>query len=261
MGFDATVVYNVAMAHSPEQQGGLAARFATTHWTDVLAAGDRASPESRRALAALCEAYWYPIYAYARRRGLSVDDAQDMTQQFFTRLLEKNDLQAAKKERGRFRSFLLTCFKYFLSKERDRARAQKRGGARRLLSLNLESGERQYRLEPSHEWTPERIYERRWALTVLDQVFVRLREYFASSGKQKLFDQLKPFLTGEGSAGYSQIAANLGIKQGSVKVTVHRLRQKYRELLRDEISQTVADPEEIEDELRELLNAIRSEKS
>ena len=244
------------MAASQNERQNSAARFATTHWSVVVAAGKSVSSESQRALAQLCEAYWYPIYAYARRGGLTVDDAQDMTQQFFADLLERCTVKAANRERGRFRSFLLTSFKYFLSKERERARARKRGGDRKLLSLDLESGEDRYGMEPKHDWTPERIYQRRWALTVLDQVFVRMGEEYASAGKEELFAHLKPFLTGDGSDTYHEVAAKLGMSDAGVKVTVHRLRRKFRETLRDEISHTVAGPEELEEELQELQRAI-----
>src|SRR5271155_2907054 len=167
-------------AHSGSRQ------FATTRWSLVLAAGQRSSPQSSAALATLCENYWYPLYAYVRRRGHDSDEAQDLTQAFFTRLLEKNDLAAADPERGRFRSFLLASLKHFLANEWDRARAEKRGGGRSVLSIDFGTAEERYRAEPSHELTPEKIFERRWALTVLDHALKRLRTEFAGGGREKL---------------------------------------------------------------------------
>jgi RNA polymerase sigma factor (sigma-70 family) len=235
--------------------------FATTHWSIVLAAArpdvHRDRPDAQAALATLCETYWYPLYAYVRRLGYKAEDAQDLTQGFFAALLEKHYVKAADRRRGRFRSFLLTALKRFLAKQRDRAHAQKRGGKARPISLDLESGESRYALEPSHDVTPEAIYQRRWALTVLDRVIVRLRQVYADAGKDKVFDGVKAFLTGEGGAPpYEQVARELGMSQGAVKVAVHRLRRRYRDLLRSEIAQTVADPEAVEEELKDLLAAL-----
>ena len=231
--------------------------FATTHWSLVLAAGKGAPADAQEALAALCETYWYPLYAYVRRQGHQPDDAQDLTQAFFARLLEKHYLQSADPERGRFRSFLLTAFKRFLSKERDRERAKRRGGGRKLLPLDFEAGERRYSLEPAHEATAEKIYEQRWALTLLDRVFVRLRDESDRAGKREGFNRLKVYLTGEaGTPSHQEAAARLAMTEGAVKVAVHRLRRRYRELLRDEIAQTLADPREVEDEIRALFAAL-----
>jgi RNA polymerase sigma-70 factor (ECF subfamily) len=237
-------------------------RFASTRWSVVAAAGQGTSPEAQEALATLCKIYWYPLYAYARRRLASVEDAQDLTQEFFAQLLEKDYLQAADPRRGKFRSFLLTVFKHFLSKERDRANAQKRGGGRRFLPLDFQAGETRYHLEPADRGTPDTIYQRRWALTLLEQALARLRQEFTGSGKRQLFETLKATLTGDGSAGpYAQIGETLGITEQAVKVAVHRMRQRYKELLRDEIAQTVSSSEEIDDELRDLFNAVRAGKS
>jgi RNA polymerase sigma-70 factor (ECF subfamily) len=235
--------------------------FATTHWSIVLAAAHDSRPDARAALATLCETYWYPLYAYVRRLGYKAEDAQDLTQGFFAALLEKRYVKAADRERGRFRSFLLTALKRFLSKERDRAHAQKRGGTARPISLDLESGESRYSLEPSHDVTPEAIYERRWALTVLDRVIVRLRQTYVDAGKAAFFESLKAFLTGEtGAPPYGQVARDLAMSEGAVKVAVHRLRRRYRDLLRFEIAQTVADPEAVEDELKYLLAVLQGGK-
>jgi len=235
--------------------------FATTHWSLVLAAAHDSRPDAQAALATLCETYWYPLYAYVRRLGYKAEDAQDLTQGFFAALLEKQYVKAADRERGRFRSFLLTALKRFLSKEYDRAHAQTRGGKRKPISLDLESGESRYALEPSHDVTPEAIYQRRWALTVLDRVIVRLRQAYADAGKEKVFDGVKAFLTGEtGAPPYEQVARELGMSEGAVKVAVHRLRRRYRDLLRSEIAQTVADPEEVEEELKYLLTVLEGGK-
>ncbi len=236
--------------------------FATTRWSLVLAAGRDDAPEADAALASLCQIYWYPLYAYVRRSGHPVDEARDLTQGFFARLLEKRYLRAADSERGRFRSFLLTAFKRFLAKERHRARAVKRGGGRRMLSLDFEQGESRFRLEPVTDITAETVYERRWALTLLDQVMARLRDDFERAGKREDFDRLKVFLTGEAAApSYRDVAAATGTTEGAVKVAVHRLRRRFRDAVMAEIAQTVAAPEDVDEELRHLFEAIRSRPS
>ncbi len=246
------------MAKKEPISGGVGG-FATTHWSMVLAAGKGESPDADAALATLCQRYWYPLYAFVRRLGHQPADAQDLTQEFFARLLEKQYLRAADPERGRFRSFLLSAVKHFLSKERDRAKARKRGGGRKVLPLDFEAGESRYSLEPAHEITAEKVYERRWALTLLDQVFARLREEFDRASKRNEFDRLKVYLTGEATAlGYRDVAAELGMTEGAVKVAVHRLRRRYRELVREEIAHTVAGPEDVDEELRRLFAALRS---
>jgi RNA polymerase sigma-70 factor (ECF subfamily) len=236
-----------------------ARHFATTRWSLVAAAGQGGSPEAQQALATLCEVYWYPLYAYARQHLPSAHDAQDQTQAFFAELLEKEYLQAADPRRGRFRSFLLTAFKHFLSRQREREHAQKRGGGTRLLSLDFQSGERRYGLEPADPATPESAYERRWALAILGQALARLRQEFADAGKARVFDRLKGALEGDGAQqSYAEIGAELGLSESAVKVAVHRLRRRYQELLRAEIAQTVASPGEVEDELRDLFAAVRA---
>lgn len=257
--FEVPVVYNLAMAHSPEQQRSSAARFATTHWSIVLAAGRTSSPDSRRALTRLCETYWYPTYAYVRRRGHSREKAQDLTQEFFLRLLEKDVLQAADPMRGKFRSFLLASFNNFLANERRDARARKRGGGHVHLSLDFQSAEDRYQFEPVDQLTPERIYERRWAMTLLERALSRLRSEHVRVGKCDHFDELKVFLGGEGQrVSYKEIAEKLAMTEGAVKVSVHRLRRRCRELLRAEIAQTVAGPEEVDEELRYLFSALEN---
>jgi RNA polymerase sigma-70 factor (ECF subfamily) len=237
-------------------------RFASTRWSLVAAAGQGPSPEAQEALATLCQVYWYPLYAYARRRLAKVEDAQDLTQEFFAQLLEKDYLQAADPARGKFRSFLLTAFKNFLNKEYDRTRAQKRGGGRRFIPLDFQAGETRYHLEPSDHATPETLYERRWALMLLEQALNLLRQEFTNSGKQQLFEGLKGTLTGDTTTeSYSRIADKLGMSEQAIKVAVHRLRQRYKELLREEIAQTVTSNDEIDDELRDLFKAVRASKS
>jgi RNA polymerase sigma-70 factor (ECF subfamily) len=242
--------------HSPPEPVAVG-RFATTHWSLVVAARDRASPQAREALGALCRSYWYPLYAYIRRQGHTADQAQDLAQGFFAHLLEKDLLDLADRDRGKFRAFLLTACKHFLANEYNRARALKRGGGQSPLSLDLPTAEERYRLEPAHTFTPERLFERRWALTLLDQVLTRLQEEFVADGKSRLFDRLKVFLAGERSATpYEQVATDLGMTEGAVKVAVHRLRRRYRELLYEEIGRTVHDPSQIEVEIRDLFAAL-----
>src|SRR5262245_39236804 len=249
--------------HFPDDPSPQAAwRFASTRWSIVAAAGRKECPEARAALAVLCQTYWYPLYAYARRRLARADDAQDLTQEFFARLLEKAYLQAADPRRGKFRPFLLTAFQRFLANEHARAAAQKRGGHRRPLPLEFQDGERRYRHEPADPTTPETLYERRWALTLLEQVLARLRQEFTRAGKERLFEALKGTLTGDGTGEpYERIGQELGLSEPAVKTAAHRLRRRYQELLRDEVAQTLASPEEIEDELRDLFAAVRRDKS
>jgi RNA polymerase sigma-70 factor (ECF subfamily) len=231
--------------------------FVTTHWSVVLTAGRSDTTRARDALARLCQTYWYPLYAYVRRLGNSPPDAQDLTQEFFARLLEKNYLAGADESRGRFRSFLLAALKHFLANEWDKARAQKRGGGQIPISIDLGTAETSCGFEPVDNLTAEKIYERRWALTLLEQVLRRLREEHVRDGKEKLFEQLKATLTeASRTVAYAEIARRLDTTEGAVKVAVHRLRQRYREVLRAEIADTVASPGEVEDELRNLFAAL-----
>jgi RNA polymerase sigma-70 factor (ECF subfamily) len=205
----------------------------------------------------LCQVDWYPLYAFVRRRGHSPHDAQDLTQEFLVRLLEKDYLGDVDRAKGRFRSFLLTALKHFLSKEWARAKALKRGGSHRIVSFDGLSAEDRYLREPADDATPERFFEQRWALTLLDRALTRLHEEYDAAGKSALFEQLQGCLTGDRELlPYVQLAARLDMSEGAVKVAVHRLRQRYRGVLRDEIAQTVADPAEIEDEIRHLFSAL-----
>ena len=216
-------------------------QFHTTHWSLVVAAAGQDGTASQAALAELCQAYWYPTYAFIRRRGHSAEDAGDLAQEFFATLLEKGYLADADPERGRFRAFLLTAVSRFVAKQRDKAAAQKRGGGRQPLPIDIGEGETRYQREPSHDWTAERIFARRWALTLLDRTLSSLRQEHEASGKLPLFDALKVFLTGDsGAPPLRQLALELGMTEGAVKVAVHRLREKYRQKLRGQIAQTVA---------------------
>ena len=246
---------------SPDANTGLgsspAGRFATTHWSIVAAAQDPGAPQVREALATLCSTYWYPLYAYIRRQGYSADEAQDLTQGFFAELLEQQALEVADAAKGKFRSFLLTACKHYLSHERDKARAQKRGGGRPLLSLDFNDAETRYGIEPSHAQTPDKIFSRRWALAMLDQVLARLRQEYADKGKGPLFERLRIFLLGEKNAlPHGQVAKQLNMTEGAVKVAAHRLRERFRELVREEIARTVDKPEDVDDEIRALFAAL-----
>lgn len=222
-----------------------------------MAARDPAATQSRDALAALCATYWYPLYAFVRRLGHSPEDAQDLTQEFFARLLEKHYLDAVQRDKGRFRSFLLASLKHFLANEWDKVQAQKRGGGQSFIRLDDTSAESRYKLEPRDEASADKLFERRWALTLLDRVLARLREEHAATGKARQFDALKAFIGGErGAEGYAAVGAVLGMSEANVKVTVHRLRKRYRDLLRDEIAQTVGSEAEVEDEIRHLFSAL-----
>jgi RNA polymerase sigma factor (sigma-70 family) len=230
--------------------------FATTHWSVVLSAKDHESTRSVEALDVLCRAYWHPLYAYVRRRGYSPADAEDLTQAFFAWLLERNWLGRADQKRGRFRSFLLTSISNFLANEWDKSRTQKRGSGR-IVSLQGDEAETGYAPEPADNLTPEQGFEWRWALTLLDQVMNRISAEFVHDGKTELFEALKPCLLGERMAQpYAILASKLLMTEGSVKVAVHRLRQRYRQLLRDEIANTVEKSEEVEEELRYLFAVL-----
>jgi RNA polymerase sigma factor (sigma-70 family) len=232
--------------------------FATTKWTLVAAAGRDSTPESRRALAELCEAYWYPLYAFARRKGNQSAESQDLTQSFFAELLEKDRLQMADQTRGRFRSFLLASFQHFIANQSRDARAVKRGGGQRILALDFNRGEERYLREPAHDLTPERIFERRWATALLDNAVMRLREEFTAASKLPLFEKLAPYLGGDQGMSYGELAAELGMTEGAIKVAVHRLRKRCRDLLRAEIAQTVASADDVDAELQTLFRAVET---
>jgi RNA polymerase sigma-70 factor (ECF subfamily) len=231
--------------------------FATTHWSVVLQAAETDSPHAADALARLCRAYWYPLYAHVRRQGHGVEDAQDLTQEFFARLLERKHLRLADRNRGRFRTFLLTSLKHFLINEWKQVNRQKRGGGRQIVSLDAEETETRFRAELADDRSPDKAFERRWAMVLLERVLDQLQEEFAAAERRQLFEELKSSLTGEDNEStYVEIGLRLGMSESNLKVTVHRLRRRYRELLREEIARTVEDPKSIDEEMRDLFAAL-----
>ena len=232
------------------------ANFPTTRWTLVIAASADTTTTSRDALAYLCGRYWYPLYAYIRRRGYAADEAQDLTQSFFALVLERRYFDRADREKGHFRSFLLSCLKHFLANEADRAHTQKRGGGQVTLPFEIGSAETLYGREPFHDENPERIFERRWAHAILDHVVARLRDEFVRHGRLDHFDRLKIFLLGQSEVPYAELAKQLATSEGALKVGIHRLRKRYRELLRAEVSETLANPADVDGELRHLAAAL-----
>jgi len=230
--------------------------FVTTHWSVVLLAGQEGRvPEAREAFAQVYLDYWYPLYAYARRRGYPPPNAEDITQDFFVHLMEKKSLQGLEQVGGRFRSFLLRSLDNFLANDWDRRHAQKRGEGQPVLSLNVDDGEAKYSLATSDHDTPEVLFERQWVVTLLAKVFETLRAECQQAGKAPLFEDLRLHLQGDRQGpGYAEVAARHGLSEGAVKVTVHRLRQRYGELLRAEIARTVSSPAEVDDELRHLIS-------
>jgi len=250
----------LAMAYpevSPLGPLGGGPQFTTTHWSVVLAAADQDSSASSDALAELCRTYWYPLYAYVRRKGYEVADAQDLTQEFFARFLEKNYLGVVDRRKGKFRSFLLGSLENFLAKEWTRNHRLKRGGGKVIIPWDAFEAEERYSLEPPDNWTAERIYERRWALTVLEQAMTALAAEYAACGKSNLFEQLRPFISGDDDdIGYPDLAARLNMSEGAVRVAVHRLRQRYADAVRTEVGRIVQRPEEIEEELGHLFAAL-----
>ena len=231
--------------------------FATTHWSIVLLAGQERSDQSADALEKLCRAYWYPLYAFVRRQGYEPEKAQDLTQEFFARLLEKNWVAEADPTRGRFRTFLLAALKHFLANEWNHAQRLKRGGGREFIELDAATAEERFVLEPADLATPELLYDRRWALTLLDRAQERLREEMAVSGQQERFEVLEPTLTGERtSLPYQEIAARFGVTETAVKSMVLRLRRRFRDLLRDEVAQTIGDAKDVDAELASLFATL-----
>ncbi len=232
--------------------------FVTTHWSLVAAAADPTQfAAAREALEKLCRAYWFPVYGYVRSKGFSIHDAEDLTQEFFTRFIQSDALRSVSRDRGRFRAFLLASLNHFLSNEWDRLRAEKRGGGKPILSLDIASAEERLQMEPSTNVTPETLYQRRWALTLLDTVVGRLRDEMAQAGKGQSFQALCGFLAdARGAVSYEEAAAELGMTEVAVRKVVQRLRQRYRELLREEVAQTVASPAEVLEELNYLLNTF-----
>jgi RNA polymerase sigma-70 factor (ECF subfamily) len=229
----------------------------TTHWSVVLAAADRAQPGGEQALARLCETYWYPLYAFVRRQGYPAAEAEDLTQEFFRRVLEKDYLDGVGPEKGKFRTFLLVCLKRFLANEHDKRTALKRGGGRPHLPIDFGDADGRFRLEPAHQLTADKLFERRWALTVLEQALAKLDAEMRQAGKAGVFGELKVYLAADATAPpHAEVAGRLGTTEGAVKVAVHRLRQRYRTLVRQEIAQTVDTEQAVEEEIERLFEAL-----
>ena len=237
---------------------GKSPQFATTRWSLVVSAGRQSSADSQRALESLCEVYWYPLYVYVRRRVADVNEAQDLTQAFFAELLEKHYVGAATPDRGRFRAFLLTALKHYLSKQWEKDRAQKRGGGRLPISLDFQAANSSLSTEPASGLTPEQLYDRQWTIALLGHIMHRLRTEFEEEAKAQQFEELKGFVIGDHSGTtYAEAAERLHMSEAAARKAASRMRRRYRELLREEIAQTVSDPNEVEDEIRNLFTTLK----
>jgi RNA polymerase sigma-70 factor (ECF subfamily) len=244
---------------NPTPPPGSKAWFVTTHWSVVLSAQDPHCPRSREALESLCRTCWYPLYSYVRRSGHSPPDAEDLTQGFFARLLEKDYLKTAAREKGRFRTFLLVALKRYLANEWDRQHAQKRGGFASVVMIDQEMAESRFASEAVHNLSPDLIFDRQWAMTLLERTMTQLQQEYAASGRSRLFKNLRSCVAKDESAlPYAEIAGRLKLTEAAVKMAVSRLRTRYREILQHEIAQTVSTPEEIEEEIRHLFSAFGS---
>ena len=232
--------------------------FVTTHWSVVLAAGQADTTTALSALEELCRTYWFPLYAYVRRRGHQPAEAQDLTQEFFLRLIEKQSVRLANSERGRFRSFLLTSLKNFLINEWGKARAAKRGGGQSFQPLEWDGAESRYLAEPSQDLTPDRLFDKRWAVTIVERAQHRLREEYVAASKLPLFEELQGHVWGEGAAGYAGSAARLNTTEGALRIAAHRMKDRFRSLLREEVAHTAASTDEIDAELRYLVSVLRT---
>jgi RNA polymerase sigma factor (sigma-70 family) len=255
------VVYGAAVPMNPTEEihAPIHGAFVTTHWSLVQRAAENSSLNGQAALEELCRIYWYPLYACVRRKGHNPEEAQDLTQAFFARLLEKSYISHANPQLGKFRTFLLTSLQRFLVNEWQKATAKKRGGGASLIAMDAYQTETRYQAEPADALTPEKIFEKRWALALLDHVLGKLQAEFASAGKLEQFEAMKILIWGDRSApAYSDVATRLRMTEGALKVAVHRLRHRYRELLRDEVARTVAGPSEVDEELRHLLTVVSS---
>lgn len=231
--------------------------FATTHWSIVLKAQDPNASQAFDALGKLCRAYWYPLYAFVRRQGHSPEESEDLTQEFFSRLMEKNALDSVDRRKGRFRSYLLASMKHLLANEWNRGQRQKRGGGLTILSLDELHAEERYCQEPADKLTPEKVYERRWAETLIDSVTLQLRDEFVAAGQTARFEELKVFLlAGDQPDTYAFAADRLGMTEGAVRTAIYRMRQRYGALFRAEIAQTVTSLSEMEDEIRHFLDVM-----
>lgn len=244
---------------TPETRYAVGAQFRTTHWSVVIRAGQGEGTEAAAALNELCQVYWYPLYAFARRQGQSPAEAEDLTQGFFACLLDRNFVAGADQDKGRFRAFLLTAFRRFLANAWNRQHMQKRGGFRSTIPLDAAWAESRYGVEPVQGSSPDVLYERQWAETLLDQVMRRLQGEYVESGRARLFERLEACLSRDETAWrYADIAHELGLTEAAVKMAMQRLRARYRSLLREEIAKTVASPEDVEAELRHLFSAFRN---
>lgn len=248
--------HNTVLSETMATVAGGASSFPNTRWTLVLNAANPALPQSHDALTSLCEGYWYPIYAFVRRKGHSPEDAQDLTQGFFLQILEGSFFQRANRDKGRFRTFLLVALRFYLADMGDRANARKRGAGTETLPFEVRDGEAAYIREPVSAETPERIFERRWARTVLDRVLKMIKDEFIRHGRLEHFNHLKVYLMGQAEVPYAELAKRLDISESALKSGIHRLRKKYRDLLRAEVASTVSDPVDVDEELRYLLTAI-----
>ena len=246
------------MSDTEPSQARFQGQFPQTRWSVVLAARDAEDQLAATALDELCRAYWFPLYVYVRRRGASPEDAEDLTQGYFAALIERGYLTQVDRERGKLRSFLLTTLKHYLADEWDKTRTLKRGHGQRLVSIDAANAEERYAMEPADEASPDRLFDRRWALTLLDNVLTALRADYASAGQERLFDGLKKFLAwNSASEAYRETAAELGMKENAVRVAVFRLRRRYGNLLRDQVADTVTSPDEVPAELEQLLSLMR----
>ena len=245
------------MHPDPPMRGVAGAHFVTTHWSAVVTAGQADDPAAQAALEGLCQVYWFPLYAYVRRKGYGVADAQDLTQEFFRRFLERHSFGTADRQKGKVRSFLLASLEHFLAKEWTRANRLKRGGGRTIIAWDACDPEERYRIEPADDWTAERMYDRRWALTVLEQAMLALATEYAAAGRESLFEALKPVISGgDDDVSYPDLATRLQMSPGAVRVAVHRLRQRYGEAVRMKVAELVQRPEDVEGELRHLFAAL-----
>jgi RNA polymerase sigma factor (sigma-70 family) len=231
--------------------------FVTTRWSVVMTARDKSSPESQEALQTLCKGYWHPLYAFVRRLGNSPHDAQDLTQEFFARLLQKDWLEAVERDRGRFRTFLIMALKRFLANEWDKIRSAKRGGGQMLVPLDAEDAEQRYLADPGSGLSADHLYERRWALTLLDRAMAGLRAEYEGDGRAEDFARLKEYLTAErGTIPYAEIALGLGAGEGAARVAVHRLRKRFREVFRATVADTVSEAEDVDAEVRYVVEVL-----
>lgn len=246
------------MSDTEPSQARFQGQFPQTRWSVVLAARDSDEQQATRALDELCRAYWFPLYVYVRRRGALPEDAEDLTQGYFAALIERGYLTQVDRERGKLRSFLLTTLKHYLADEWDKTRTLKRGHGQRFVSIDAANAEERYAMEPVDEASPDRLFDRRWALTLLDNVLTALRADYASAGQERMFDGLKKFLAwNSASEAYRETAAELGMKENAVRVAVFRLRRRYGDLLRDQVADTVTSPDEVPAELEQLLSLMR----